>query len=105
MTKLDPNTGFPEVPEGYFWEIKHSILPGYYRLELRRNRGKLFWSFTEVVEFTVVEPPLSPALLNEEAKYVLHKWEEAKNRAAIEGASDSYIGTYPPKNLKDTPID
>lgn len=98
MTKTDLSTGFPEVPEGYFWEINHSALPGYYRLELRR---KLFWIFSEQVEFTIVEPPLSPAILNEEAKYVLHKWEKANNRANIEGASNSYIGKYPPKNLKD----
>jgi hypothetical protein len=102
LTKLDPNTGFPEVPEGYFWEINHSALPGYYRLELRR---KLFWIFSEQVEFTVVEPPLSSALLNEEAKYVLHKWEKAKHLATIEDASNAYVGKYPPKNLKDTPID
>ncbi len=100
MIKPDPNTGFPEVPEGYFWEIKYSAIPGYYRLELRK---KLFWLFSERVEFTLVSPPLAPAVLYEEAEYVLEKWEESKDRIAIEEESSVYIGKYPPKNLKDVP--
>lgn len=102
MTKPDPTTGFPEVPEGYFWEIKFSALPGFYRLELRKT---LFWIFSERVQFTLVSPPLNPALLYEEAEYVLEKWEEEKNRIAIEDASSVYIGKFPPKNLKDAPLD
>lgn len=100
MTKPDPNTGLPEVPEGYFWQIKHAAISGYFRLELRK---KLFWIFTERIEFTLVSPPLSPALLNREADHVLEKWEESKQRVAIESSSSVYIGKYPPKNLKDAP--
>lgn len=100
MTKTDPTTGFPEVPEGYFWEIKHSALPGYFRLELRKT---LFWIFSERVEFTIVDPPLEPASLFDKADFVLWKWEDEKNRIALEDASSVYIGKYPPKNLKDAP--
>lgn len=100
MTKPDPNTGFPEVPSGCFWEIKHSAIPGYFRLELRKE---LFWIFTELVESAIVSPPLDPAVLYEEAEYVLEKWEDSKNRVAAEDSSSMYIGKYPPKNLKDAP--
>jgi hypothetical protein len=98
LTKTNQTTGFPEVPEGYFWEVKHSALPGYFRLELRK---KLFWIFSERVEFTIVDPPLSPALLHEEAEYVLRKWDNIKEQISIEDASIVYVGKYPPKNLKD----
>ena len=100
MTKPDPTTGFPEVPEGYFWQVKYSSLPGFFRLELRK---KLFWIFSERVDFTIVDPPLSPDSLYEEAAYVLEKWHAEKVRVAIEDASSVYIGKYPPKNLKDAP--
>lgn len=100
MTKTDPTTGFPEVPEGYFWQIKHSALPGNFRLELRK---KLFWIFSDRIEFTIVSPPLSPDSLYEEAEFVLWKWEEEKSRITIEDDSSVYIGKYPPKNLKDAP--
>lgn len=100
MNKPDPTTGFPEVPEGYFWQIKHSALPGYFRLELRKST---FWIFSERVEYTIVAPPLEPADLYERAEFVLEKWEAEKSRIAVEDASSVYIGKYPPKNLKDAP--
>lgn len=100
MTKTDPTTGFPEVPEGYFWEIKHSALPGYFRLELRKS---LFWIFSERVEYTIVAPPLDHESLYEKAEFVLWKLEDEKDRIAAEDASSRYIGKYPPKNLKDAP--
>ena len=101
MTKTDTTTGFPEVPEGYFWEVKFSALPGFFRLELRKR----FWIFSKRVEFTIVSPPLNPDSLYEEAEFVLEKWEDEKNRIAIEDASSRYIGKYPPKTLKDAPVD
>lgn len=100
MTKPDNNTGFPEVPEGYFWQVTHSALPGMFRVELRK---KLFWIFSQRIEFTITAPPLSRALLFEEAEYVLEKWRESKHYIAIEETSSMYVGKYPPKNLKDAP--
>jgi hypothetical protein len=100
LTKPDPNTGFPEVPEGYFWQIKHAYTAGAFRLELRK---KLFWIFSQSVQWTVVFPPLSNDKLFEDALYVLGEWQESKDRIATEEASSVYIGKYPPKNLKDAP--
>lgn len=102
MTKPDPNTGFPEVPSGYFWEIKHATLQGMFRLELRR---KTFWIFSERVEMGLLEPPLDRAYVYEKAEDVLDVWEETKQNVANEYASSVYIGKYPPKNLKDAPND
>ncbi len=100
MTKPDPNTGFPEVPEGYFWQIKHAYLEGYFRLELRK---RLFWLFTERVAFTLLRPPLNPDYIFAKAETVLEDWEDQKEYVANEEASSVYIGKYPPKNLKDAP--
>lgn len=100
MSKPDPITGFPEVPEGYFWEItKSASIKGYFRLELRR---KYFWVFSDRVRFSLISAPLSAERLYEEAEYILEKCEEDLNRRATENASNVYIGKYPPKSLKDT---
>lgn len=99
MTNPDPNTGFPEVPEGYFWQVKQAYTAGAFRLELRK---KVLWIFSEKVEWTIVWPPLSNDVLFEDALYVLGKWEERQKTIEREDASSVYIGKYPPKNLKDT---
>lgn len=100
LTKTDTTTGFPEVPEGYFWQIKHAHTNGAFRLELRK---KLFWIFSERVEWTVIWPPLTRSSVFTESLYVLDKWDEYKERMELEYASSVYIGKYPPKNLKDAP--
>lgn len=97
MTKPDPTTGFPEVPEGYFWEVTDAATNGWLRLHLKKK----VWIFSCEVQWTVVEPPFTPQNFYEEALYVLREWERSKERIALEEASKKYIGKYPPKNMKD----
>lgn len=100
MTTTDPLTGLPEVPEGYFWEIKNSTLPGVLRLELR---VKWLRFFSDRIGFGLLYPPLSPASIHERGVIVLEEWEQEKLDIAQESESSRYIGKYPPKNLKDAP--
>jgi hypothetical protein len=97
LTKPDTNTGFPEVPEGYFWEVKYASSHGWLRLYLKKKT----WIFSETVDWTIVKPPFSPENFYQDGLYLLGKVERAKAALALEEATDKYIGKYPPKSLKE----
>jgi len=102
LTTTDPTTGLPEVPEGYFWEIKHALTDGMYRLELRK---KYFWVFSERVAFGMMDYPLSDSRIRSKGLSVFDDWKRDQSRAAFRDQSNSYVGKYPPKNLKDVSND
>lgn len=100
MTKTDPLTGLPEVPEGYFWEVTPAYTQGLFRLKLRK---KLFWIFNETVEWTIADDPMTDSSLYEDALYLLSLWRGREQAAKREADTFSrYVGKYPPKTLKDT---
>jgi hypothetical protein len=97
---IDPSTGLPEVPEGFFWKISYAYTPGAFRITLRK---KLFGPFSQEVKFGIMYPPLTDDEIIETAEWVLGEWEDEKDRVAAEYESSKYIGTYPPKNLGEKP--
>lgn len=41
MSNIDPLTGLPELPEGYFWQVSHPLIydyPGFRSLKSDRSR-------------------------------------------------------------------
>jgi hypothetical protein len=98
LTKTDPLTGLPEVPEGYFWQVKKAGIDDWLRLYLKK---KLFWGLSCEVEWTVVQPPFTPETFYDEALHILEEWDPKMKKQADEDQGRAYLGKYPPKNIKD----
>lgn len=41
MTQIDKATGFPKLPEGYYWHVRKSSTGGYAYITIRKDR--LLW--------------------------------------------------------------
>jgi hypothetical protein len=91
--KTDPETGLPEVPEGYFWKVEKQYGRMPY-VTLRRRYGKLFGLFNtggsyKVGEKYIVE--LTEGRIREGSYKVF--------REVFDSSSDHLLGEYPPKKL------
>ena len=104
---MNPDTGMPELPEGYYWEIDEEWLAGrsYLRVSLRKKRKRLWDARIDdrLVTYANVtgwerECSLEQRLLGAATNIFLdhrsefapdYAWEEAKK----------FIGKYPPNKL------
>lgn len=89
-TVMDPNTGMPEVPEGYFWRVKRG---GYYKLEVQL-RKRWFWQFSHSVESCPLDDATEWGVVNN-AAYILERW----NKRTLGPTVSGLLGDYPPKKL------
>jgi hypothetical protein len=88
---IDQSTGFPEVPENYFWRVAPS--GSYARIQLRKK--VLF--FSRVVEWDAVERTrLSKKVIIGAADYILDTLHALKTKD-----EKKFFGSYPPKKLGD----
>lgn len=103
--KIDPTTGLPELPEGYFWKVSRTENP--YGLseepvfvELMRTstfdgvlvlyrRVTRFTPFEEYVDFR----DLKPRHIRSTAKSVYRAWKRLQR-------SEELLGDYPPNSLQ-----
>lgn len=86
---IDPRTGLPEVPEGYFWRVKPSS-GSYILVELRKKT----WLGSTCVEWSVVrKDKASKYEIIFVAHYVMEKWHK------VEPDLSHFYGDYPPKSL------
>lgn len=93
-TEIDPDTGMPVVPEGYFWRVK----PGQMYAVIVELRRKWFWGFTHCVEDTLGDD-LSEDGIRNLAAYVLNKWEQRAIQKREREEIRALFGDYPPKKL------
>lgn len=115
-TPLDPETGFPEVPEGYYWKVKDfndNWLGHYIVLDLMESvTEKKFWRGVVQVEYCRAESSIlyrefadaTPeerrlALLGLADK-IMEKRAERLYREAQKKDIENLLGTYPPKKLE-----
>lgn len=97
---IDPETGLPAVPEGYFWRISETSSADWWRIELRKRRR---WGSRRIAADHRLYPAWdfdTPELFE----------DGARRRAAVLwvdhfAAKDAqkYLGDYPPKALR-TPL-
>lgn len=118
VVTIDPETGFPALPEDAYWEVEQSGTNCLYinlMVNFKRTRTRtklLFWE----EEYIELEPSrveyeyiyLSDIeveertgekvkeLLVEKADYIFRQWKASKDAKALLSA---YVGKYPPKNL------
>lgn len=92
--KIDPATGMPELPEGYFWRVKQ----GYAYAINVQLRKRVMGRLSVVVENSVNDDP-TPWGVRNLAAYVLYRWETSTARKQEEAAIQNLYGDYPPKKL------
>lgn len=93
---IDPNTGMPEVPEGYFWRVKKSLLTGdtFTDVELR---VKWFFMSYVVASHPIYNSHVSAQSILEAAEYIMlySAWSERRR-----GETKEHLyGDYPPNKL------
>lgn len=92
-TVMDPDTGMPEVPKGYFWRVKPG---GMYKLKVEL-RQRWFWGISFEVEMCVTDDATEWGVRNN-AAYILNRWQERTRKATGKGV-EALLGDYPPKKL------
>lgn len=93
--EIDPNTGLPEVPEGFFFRVAKTGF-GYWQVQLRRRRRGWF-SKNEESATHVNERPINRRWILDGAAYVITKYRERDPRKS----DATLLGDYPPKKLTD----
>jgi hypothetical protein len=93
MSEIDPNTGLPALPEGYFWRVKKSGNKyGYVRLMLRHK----FWFATEQENRIFVLNGYTKERLLSDTWAVLREFDFAAAKSYV-----PLLGDYPPKSIAD----
>ena len=86
---IDPNTGMPELPWGYFWRVtKRDSRVWPLRVELRRR----VWIFS-VEEGAAISDASKSEILNT-ASNVVRDW-----KATSKNGTARFLGDYPTKHL------
>lgn len=91
MTKIDTETGLPELPEGHFWRVLVRYNQ-YYRIQIRKE-VKLFGfrlGSYEVSEQVMLV--LTRGEIANRARELYHKTYKPEGEFAL-------LGDYPPKSL------
>lgn len=105
MTQIDVATGFPKLPEGFYWYVRRSSARDYSYITIRKDRLK--WGL-----FTVHDEYLSMICYSNQIKtpsslkyQVATAWSlyGSNFRERITPATDGFnpYGSYPPKNVND----
>lgn len=95
---LDPETGLPALPDGYFWRVRDANYKGHAYIELRSRyfiRHWLFWkkeASSKIHDELVLSPITRPRILRE-----AHDVIDAVQANLV--SDYSLIGDYPPKSL------
>lgn len=95
---LDPETGLPLLPDGYFWRVRSAHFRGHAYVELRSSYLKRHWLFwkkrlsTKIHEEMILTPISRPRILKEARECV-----EAVQKHLV--SDYSLLGDYPPKSL------
>ena len=97
---IDPNTGLPELPEGYFFRVhesyagsKHHYVTVYRKVE---KRSFFFWTRTvdqKQIFSQLVFNGLNERSIRTAAQECMIQWAEWK------AGNPDLLGDYPPKKL------
>lgn len=95
-------TGLPELPEGYYWNISEPWKRNNrYRFRLRIFKKLPWWTrlwtlgADDPVAARDMLAPLSDGLVRRTAEELLEDWD----RSRVRETDWAYVGNYPPKNL------
>lgn len=91
LTKIDTETGLPELPEGHFWRVLVRY-NHHYRIQIRKE-VKLFGfplGSEEISEQVMLE--LTRGEIRNRANELYHKTYKSDSQFAL-------LGDYPPKSL------
>lgn len=88
---IDEQTGFPVLPEGFFWRVTRGVWSEYVYLQIRRRR--LIGSVRHA-DSILRKSEVTPAKLRYSAGRCLEEFDPsgAKHKA--------FVGDYPPKRLR-----
>lgn len=96
MTNIDPATGLPQLPEGYFWRVrKDTFFRQYSYIEIRKP-GRLFGSKI-VVQATRHTEDIDEQEIRTFADMLSEELEEKLNPKPR--TEKNLFGDYPPKKL------
>lgn len=95
MTKIDPATGLPELPEGYFWRIKKDSAGTRTHLMKKRAFG-ISTSVHSRYIFPRYYPTAREAMRGTAQKVLDESWEKVREQVIL----SKLVGGYPPKRLE-----
>lgn len=93
--KIDSKTGLPEIPEGYFWRVRYSLMDRHYwYVELRQ----LSWYGSKIIKRHTCAGRMNEYKIREHADTIL--WVLGGKGAVAQGRKRTDLtGDYPPKKL------
>lgn len=114
--EIDPTTGLPTLPEGYFWRVIEEEY-AHVGIEIRRRRrfgstvviDMYVWhnwdgahpdSDEPILVSNVSDKEFTPEAILRTAEYLLKKWRARDARALRYQANKALLGDYPPKKLE-----
>lgn len=88
-TEIDPATGFPALPEGYFYSVKLFSRKLNYRYEVQIRKGRSVFSYTFAYDLARDRKAIPGSAMNAYNKF--------RERIHADREDQSILGDYPPK--------